>query len=264
MSYLNDIIDAYPGGFPAAEAYRSERWWACCRTCRKRHEFYPASDWHRAQVFQDFAAYHPESAGCYVYLLTPERVEQAARRAERRRKLLRMSRRYAHNASVLLAFQGSDQSLTITALNSLASSATAGWGSAAIDNSTNLYLDYMTAIALAAVSTAPSSDKVFYVFTATALNTTDLPTTGNGTLATTQGALTYPNVSTGPCNLPQLTQIPYITQNVAIQTPLFSTARAFGGLVGLQLWYGMVNFSGMTIAAASNAWKYRGAYSTVA
>jgi hypothetical protein len=253
---------AQGGGLPLLPLYRSDRWWAVCRTCRKRHPFRPASDLHRAQAYEDFAGRH---RGHVVALLSPADVERLARRTEARRRARGDSvLHYAGNADVKLAFQAADQSLTITALNSLANSATAGWGSEAIDNSANLYLDYLTAIKLAAVNTAPASDKVFYVFTATALNTTDLPNTGaSGVLATTQAALTFPNVSTGPCNLPLLQAVPYITQNVAIQTPLFSTARAFGGLIGPYLWYALVNFSGMTIAATGNAWKVRGVYATV-
>jgi hypothetical protein len=261
---LENIINTKPEGFSASQLYKSERHWAVCRTCRKRHEFYPSSDEHRTQVFADFEFRHPQSKGCYTVLLNPDYIESLARRVEKKKKVCREAKSYSHNASVLLAFQASDQSLTITALNSLANSATAGWGSAVIDNSSNLYLDYLTALTLDPANTAPGSDKVFYIFTATALNTTDLPTTGNGTLATTQGALTFPNVSTGPCNLPQLTQIPYITQDIAIQTPLFSTARAFGGLIGLQLWYALVNFSGAALSATGNAWKYRGVYNTIA
>jgi hypothetical protein len=251
------------GGLPFLPLYRSERWWAVCRTCRKRHPFHPASDAHRAQAYEDFAGRH---RGHVVALMSPGDVERLARRTESRRKARGESvLNYAHNADVKLAFQAADQSLTITALNSLANSATAGWGSEAIDNTANLYLDYLTAIDLAAVNTAPASDKVFYVFTATALNTTDLPSTGaNDTFLTTQATLTFPNVSTGPCVLPLLQAVPYVTQNVAIQTPLFSTARAFGGLIGPYLWYAMVNFSGMIIAASGNAWKYRGVFATVA
>jgi hypothetical protein len=250
------------GGLPLLPLYRSDSWWAVCRTCRKRHSFRPASDVHRAQAYEDFAARH---LGHILVLMSPADVERLARRAEARRRARHDSvLNYAGNADVKLAFQAADQSLTITALNSLISSTTVGWGSDAIDNSANLYLDYLTAITFAAVNTAPGSDKAVYIFTATALNTTDRPNTGaSGVLGTAQASLVFPNITTGPCNLPLLQVVPYITQNVATQTSLFSTARAFGGLIGLQLWYAVVNFSGAAIAASGNAWKYRGVYATV-
>lgn len=265
---LEQVITEHPGGLPVAALYRSERHWVCCRGCRRRHEFYPVSDAHRTQVFDDFECRH-RGPSCYVFLMTPDRVEALARRTERQRKRFHAARAYAHNASVLTAFQASDQSLDLTSFNSLASSATAGWSSNWIDNSSNLYLDYVFAVTIASVATAPGSDQYWYFFAASALNTTDRPATGASggvcaNSASTAATLTFPSISTTPPVFPFAWKQPYNTTTIAQQSPLWGIARCSGGVFGLYLWIPMINFSGMTIAASGNALKYRGVYNTVA
>lgn len=266
------LFHTRPDGQSLQAAYRSDRYWVVCRTCRKRHEFVPVSTAHRTQMFADFAVRHPEERGCYVALYTPEEIERLARRTERRRKARHESvLNYAHNASVLLAFQGSDQSVDLTSFNSLASSATAGWSSHYVDNSSNLYLDLIAYIKIAAVNTAPASNKAFYLYGATSLNTTDLPCSGASSgntvpnSSTTSAALTFPSISTPlPSLFPTVRVIPYPVQNVANTTAGITTARAFGGILALYVWWPLLNFSSMTIAASGNVFKYRGVYNTVA
>jgi len=256
------------GGFSAREMIRHDSDVAACYLCRKYH---PLRGNNADQDYADFAFRHPAALGHVVTRLTPDYLRRAVLRAQRRKRLRHDSvLNFTHNASVLEAFQGSDQSLDLTSFNSLASSATAGWSSQAIDNSTNLYLDYLAAVKFASVATAPASDKNFYMFGATALNTTDLPTTGasSGNVVTsstsTAATLTFPSISTLSQILPLVQVVPYPVTTVTNQSPLFSVARAFGGLIGLYLWLPMLNFSGMTIAASGNSYKYRGVYNTVA
>ena len=59
---------------------------------------------------------------------------------------------------------GTHTALTITNLNSLASSQTAGWQSIRISNLTNLAVDYEIAIKLTMADTAPANDKAVYVY----------------------------------------------------------------------------------------------------
>lgn len=170
-------------------------------------------------------------------------------------------------ASVLEAFQAA-QSFTITNLNSLASSLTAGWGSAAVDNSSTLYLDALVQVNIAAVNTAPGSLKAFYVFaygltdTGGSLYTTTGATSG-GTPGS-QGALTFPSIDTNAVNLPLIGVIPYVGQNTIIYSPPFSVARGFGGILPQKWGVAIVNASNMTIAASGNSVQYTGVYNTVA
>ncbi len=268
MDQLAAAADRRRGdGFSCREMVRADRQWAGCWACRKRHPLRPGNEDHD---YADFAARHPAERGCIVLRLTPEQVERAVRRAEARKRLRRDAIvGFSHNASILEAFQASDQTMDLTGFNSLASSATAGWSSTYIDNTANLYLDFLFAVTIAAVNTAPGSDQMFYFFAAAALNTTDLPSTGasGGTCANSAGtaaALTFPSVSTTAPVFPFAWKQPYNTQNIAQQSPLFSFARALGGWPGLYNWLPAVNFSGMTIAGSGNAIKYRGVYNTVA
>lgn len=170
---------------------------------------------------------------------------------------------YAANADVKAAFQA-EQSMTVTNLHSLANSATAGWGSAAVDNSANLYLDALVAVHIAAVNTAPGSDKAIYVF---AYGSTDGAIwTGTGTsggTVGTEGALTFPSISTLPVVMPLIGVLPYPVQNKALDGGPFSVAKAFGGTLPTSWGVAILNFSGFTFAASGNTVKYRGTYNTV-
>lgn len=275
MSQLEAIADRRrEGGFPARELMRDDREWAACFAHRKHHELRAGN---KEQDYADFACRHPAEGGCVVARLGPAQMERIVRREERRRKSRADLRRrdWSHNASVLEAFQSSDQSLNLTSFNSLASSATAGWSSTYVDNSSNLYLDLLAYVKIAAVNTAPANNKAFYVFGAsmhlTTAAPTDLPTTGASSgntvanSASTAAALTFPSIATPlPCLLPTVRVIPYPVQNVTNTSPLFSLGRAFGGWIGLFNWWAVLNYSGMTIAASGNLFSYRGVYSTVA
>lgn len=170
-------------------------------------------------------------------------------------------------ASILEAFTSAN-SFTITNLNSLASSVTAGWGSGAVDNSSSLYLDALVQVNLAAVNTAPSSQKAFFVYaygltdTGGSLYTTTGATSG-GTPGT-QGTLTFPDITANAINLPLIGIIPYVGQNTVIYSPAFSVAKAFGGWLPPKWGVAIVNASGMTIAASGNSVTWIGANNTVA
>lgn len=252
------------------QLYRDGAYRLVCHDCRKFHPVRPADDAHLKQCFEDFRSRH---AGHHVVLLTPGQVESLARRVERRRRVRRESvLNYAHNASVLTAYQASDQSMTVTNLASLASSPTAGWSSGWIDNTSNLYLDYLVYVLIAAVNTAPGNNKAFYVYTAGNLNTTDLPTTGagsgntvaNGASSSTDALLTFADVTANAQTLNTYGVVPYTATNKAVVAPLGSLARVYGGVMYPFTWLAMVNYSGITLGASGNAVKYRGVYATVA
>jgi hypothetical protein len=257
--------------FSLTPFYRRERYWFLCHTCRKRHEESIAHAGHLAEAFNNWKRLHPEPR-CVAVMMGPDQVEAMARRHEKVRKRFRKSvLNYSHNANVKLAL-GTETSAQVTALNSLASSATAGWSSGYIDNTTNLYLEYFTYLKLAAVNTAPANNQAFYVFGAGANNLTNFPSTGattsgtvkNGVIASNDAAMNFPTIATGIQILPLLFNIPYVAQNVIITTPSFGMARAYGGMLPSYLWYGLINYSGMTIAASGNVVAYTGVYSTIA
>ena len=107
---------------------------------------------------------------------------------------------------------GAWTSLTVTNLQSLASSATAGWQSARISNLSALAIDYEIAIKLPMANTAAANDKCVYPFISKAV-TTDGGTTwvqddqGTTTMPTgTEGTTT---IGTAGGNLSQATAITF-------------------------------------------------------
>jgi hypothetical protein len=214
--------------------------YAACLGCRTKHRCRPGTD-----DIADYMRRH-EKPGCRTKLFAvPDYIEELS-----------------ENSSVLEAF-GTAGTFTIANAN-LASSATAGWMSNTIDNTTNLYLDYLIQIELAAVNTAPASNQAIYLF---AFGITDpananFTSTGDGTPTGSEGTLTYPNVASLPIVAPILGTIPYGVQNRAINGGPFSIARCFGGVCPPKFCIGMVNLSGMTLSVT--AIRYRGVYNTVA
>lgn len=125
-------------------------------------------------------------------------------------------------ATVNIAY-GTYTALTVTALQSLASSATAGWQSARIDNqSSTKALDYEIVVSLPMANTAPANDRAVYVFISPAV-TTDGGTTwlqadgGTTTLPSgSQGTYTIAGVTTTN-NLDLLRAMAYTTQQQTVQ-----------------------------------------------
>lgn len=149
-------------------------------------------------------------------------------------------------ASVKEAF-GTATAFTKTNAN-LATSATAGWKSNAIDNTTNLYLDALVTVKLAAVNTAPANSKAIFLYAFSLIEGTSYTSTGDGTIDGSEGTVTFPDVSTLPVVAPLLGIIPYPVQNKVIVSSAFSVAACFGGTLPPKWCIGMVNHSGMTLS----------------
>ena len=162
-------------------------------------------------------------------------------------------------ANIKQAF-GTATAFTKTNAN-IASSATAGWRSNSIDNTSNLYLDALVSIELAAVNTAPASNQAIYLFAYSLIEGTAYASTGDGTIDGSEGTLTFPSVATLPCVLPLLGIIPYPVQNKAINSPAFSVAKCFGGILPDKWGVAMINYSGMTLNV-TNVF-YQEVYNTV-
>lgn len=155
-----------------------------------------------------------------------------------------------------------EQVMAVTGLQSLASSATAGWSGATIDNTTNLYLDALIQVMLDPANTAPANNQNFELFVWGAEDSDELPTTGaaSGNVVGTDGALTFPSISTVQQSL-QSVVIPYTAQDVAIKSPVYSVCSILGLPFGcLPPYWGvaMLNYSGAALAASGNAIKWRG------
>lgn len=161
---------------------------------------------------------------------------------------------------------GSEQTFTVTNLHSKASSATAGWSGAAVDNTSNLYPDALVQFVFAAVNTAPGSDAKIYIFGYGYSNSGDPCTTGatSGGTVGTEGNLTFPTISSAVQILPYKS-IPYVAQNTAIKTPEISMCDLLQVSYGcLPPYWGVavLNFAGFTLASSGNTGKWRGVYAT--
>lgn len=143
---------------------------------------------------------------------------------------------------------GSATAFTKTNAN-LASSATAGWMSNAIDNSTNLYDDALVTIELAAVNTAPANSKAIFLYAYALIDTggSAYTSTGSATPSGSEGTLTFPDVTANAIPMPLLGVVPYPTQNTAINAGPFSVAKCFGGILPAKWGVAMVGYSGMTL-----------------
>jgi len=153
--------------------------------------------------------------------------------------------------------------LTITSFHSLATSATAGWQSAAIDNSTTKYLDILVKASVAAVNTAPANSKAFVFWVAPLLDSagSDYDSTGDGVPSGTQGTITIPDFTSLALPISRLGRVNYPTQNKVI-TKTFSVLNALG-FMPVKFSIVAANHSGFTTAASGNAITWQGVFETV-
>jgi hypothetical protein len=160
-------------------------------------------------------------------------------------------------ASVKLAY-GAEQTFTVTNLHSLASSATAGWQSAAVDNTTDLYIDALVYFVLDFANTATANSRGVYVYAYSGVGSSYTnPATGS------QGTITLPDVTANPLSLVQIGFIPYVTTDEVVESAHFSVAAGFGGRLPQKWGIVAMNHSGAALAASGNTVKYYGVYETI-
>lgn len=160
---------------------------------------------------------------------------------------------------------GTYTAMTVTSLQSLASSATAGWQSDKVDNQTSvLAIDYEIFVKLTTANTAPANDKAMYVY-AVPWITTDGGTTW---LASDGGTATLPSGSEGtytyatPNNAKLLGILSYTTQNMTVQGNfLLSNAVGMSMPDGWSLI--IINYSGAALSTSCVV-SYRAINQTVA
>jgi hypothetical protein len=147
---------------------------------------------------------------------------------------------------------GSVQTFTVTNLHSLASSATAGWQSAEVDNTSNEYLDALVQVVLDFANTAPANSRGAYVYAAGGLETGVLSNPASGS----QGAITLLDVTANAQNLRLIGFIPYATQDEVAESSPMSVAAAFGGILPPFWSIVIINHSGAALAASGNTVKW--------
>ena len=161
---------------------------------------------------------------------------------------------------------GTYTAMTVTALQNLANSATAGWQSARVDNQTaTKALDYEIFVKLTTANTAPANDKAMYVY-ANAAMTTDGGTTW---LDSDSGIDTDPvdgaegtvNVAS-PNNLKLLGVLAYTSQEDIVKGN-FNLSNAVGGSMPDGFSIIIVNYSGAALSTACVV-SYRSITQTVA
>lgn len=139
--------------------------------------------------------------------------------------------------------------MTVTNLQSLASSATAGWQSLRVSNLATLANDYEIFVKLTTANTAPGSDKAAYVFICP-FYTTDA---GSTWFASSQGTATLPTGTEGtttiasPHNLRLLGVLNYSTAQMVLQDT-FLLSNCFGNRMPDGFSIIIINFTGAALS----------------
>lgn len=139
--------------------------------------------------------------------------------------------------------------LTVTNLQSLANSATAGWRSDLVDLRTVAPLDVEVFVKLTTANTAPANDKAMYVYACPFFHD------GTSWLASDQGTATLPTSSEGtttianPNNLKLLGVLSYTTQNMTVQGS-FNLSSAVGQSMPDGFSIIVINYSGAALSTA--------------
>lgn len=146
---------------------------------------------------------------------------------------------------------GSTTVMTVTSLQSLASSATAGWQSARVSNLSTRATDYEIMVKLTSANTAPANDKAMYVYICP-WYTSDAGTTW---FAAAQGTATLPTGTEGtttiasPNNLRLLGVLNYTTQQMVVQDT-FLLSNCFGNRMPDAFSIIIINFSGAALSTS--------------
>lgn len=224
-----------------------------CLTCLLIHDL-PDGVREAAASIRDFVDRHDGHQVRFVLA-----ADEAAHARQRGRL-----KGWRSNADIKLAF-ASEQTFTTTNLQSLANSATAGWSSASVDNTSNLYLDALVQVVVDPANTAPANSRAVLVFAYGGTNSSDFTTTGaaSGGTPGSEGALTFPDVTTSPVGLPQIGSLPYVNADVVQKSRPMSVGLVFGDVLPPFWGVAILNHTGAALASSGNTVKYRPTYATV-
>lgn len=155
------------------------------------------------------------------------------------------------------AYGSEAQAITCT-LASLASSATAGRESAAVDNTSNLWLDTLVYVAVKLTSGTPGNDKAVYVYVAGTVDKTTPKWPDE--ITGLDAAITFDN----PTNLRLLGVINAPTASATFRGGPWSVASVFGGVLPEKWSIAIRNYTNIALdATEGNHTKiYQGIYST--
>ena len=157
-----------------------------------------------------------------------------------------------------ISYNVTANALTIT-LNSLASSSTAGRGSAAVDNTTNLYDDALVEVILKTTSAStPGNDKAAYIYVYGSADGANYDGSSLESVGT-DAAVTIDN----PTNLKGPRVLVVLNSNASYKTS-FNIASFFGGVMPLKWGVVVQNFSGMGLTGTptDHSVTYTGIYYT--
>lgn len=146
---------------------------------------------------------------------------------------------------------GSNVVMTVTALQSLANSATVGWQSDRVSNISTLARDYEIFVKLTTAATAAANDKAMYVYICP-WYTTDGGTTW---FASSQGTTTLPTGTQGastiasPNNLRLLGVLNYVATSMVVQDT-FMLSNCFGDRMPDGFSIIIINFSGAALSTS--------------
>lgn len=151
---------------------------------------------------------------------------------------------------------GTDVQMTVTNLNNLSNSSTAGWQSDRVDNTSTLAVDYQINIKVDLANTAAANDKAIYVYAVPWFWDGASWTVGadGGTTTAPSGAEgTYTISSTPGLRLAKV--IPYTATDQVIYGA-FNLASVFGSIPdGWSLV--IINYTGAAIASTGNIVQYK-------
>lgn len=146
---------------------------------------------------------------------------------------------------------GTTVALAVTALQSLASSATAGWQSARTSNLSTLATDYEIMVKLTTSATAPANDKAMYIYLipwyTSDAGTTWFANSGGTTTLPSGSDATYTIAS--PNNLILLGVLNHITAS-ATEQGTFLISNAFGNRLPDAFSLCIINFSGAALSTS--------------
>lgn len=144
-------------------------------------------------------------------------------------------------------------SFTVTNLHSLANSATGGWQSAVVDNSSNLFADAHVFVVLDFANTAPADSRAAFIYAYGGVETGVYTNPASGS----EGTITLPNITTSPPVLHHIGTAYYNTADEIVEAGPFSVCRGVGVSILPKFW-GLVimNHSGAALHSSGNTVKY--------
>lgn len=165
-------------------------------------------------------------------------------------------------ADIKIAYAASSN-LTVTNLHSIATSATwvAGWESGAVDNTSNLYVDYLISGKIALGNSATAGEIRVYVVGL--LDDSEWPDVIDGTESTETWSTTTIRDAAARLGFVCATRADPGTDDVYPIKP-FSVASMFGGICPKKFVIFVTHSTGVNLAASGSEINVTGAYYTVA